>query len=111
MLKVKLTTLSEDIQQHVTEPDIKTLLEHLGDQNPYIYCSVLKSVVEFVKYGMLLRDVLCSLLKLTMLLDNIRQYVAVPNIKVVLKLLHNQNPGIYSSVLKSIAELVKYGML
>jgi hypothetical protein len=43
---------SEDIQQHITVHNIKTVLGLLGDDNWNVRSSVCETVSEFVKYGM-----------------------------------------------------------
>ena len=49
---LRLTTLSENIQQHLMESDIQKILGLLGDQDSYVHSSAHETLAEFVKFSM-----------------------------------------------------------
>jgi hypothetical protein len=105
---LRLMTPSEDIQQHIKEHDIKTVLGLVSHQDSGVCSSALNTMYELVKYGMFQEQ--HDMLRLMTPLEDIRQHITVHDVETVLGLLGNQSWDVRDSALQTVSELVQYGM-
>jgi hypothetical protein len=88
--------------------DVKTMLGLLSDQNQGVLFSAWEAMSELLKYGMLQEQ--HDMLRLMILLEDIRQHIIVHGVKTVLGLLGDQGQDVCNSALQIISKLVQYGM-
>jgi HEAT repeat protein len=105
---LRLMMPSEDLQQHIKEHSIKTVLVLLSDEDWNVRSSALQTVSELVPYGMFQKQ--HDILRLMTCSENIRQHIKAHVIETVLGLLGDQDWRVRSSALNTMSELIKYGV-